>query len=76
EKFGGSVQVYNADNDLSKMATHLDTAINQNVDAILIDHGRADALEPGVKKAVEKGIPVVVFDSDINVPGVTVIDQD
>jgi len=76
EKFGGSVQVYNADNDLSKMATHLDTAINQNVDAILIDHGRADALEPGVEKAVEKGIPVVVFDSDINVPGVTVIDQD
>lgn len=76
EKFGGSVQVYNADNDLSKMATHLDTAINQNVDAILIDHGRADALEAGVKKAVDKGIPVVVFDSDINVPGVTVIDQD
>lgn len=76
QKFGGSVQVYNADNDLSKMATHLDTAINQNVDAILIDHGRADALEAGVKKAVDKGIPVVVFDSDINVPGVTVIDQD
>ncbi|MGG1687967.1 sugar ABC transporter substrate-binding protein [Pseudalkalibacillus sp. NRS-1564] len=76
EKFGGSVQVYNADNDLSKMATHLDTAINQKVDAILIDHGRADALEAGVKKAVDKGIPVVVFDSDINVPGVTVIDQD
>ncbi|WP_347552045.1 sugar ABC transporter substrate-binding protein [Pseudalkalibacillus hwajinpoensis] len=76
EKFGGSVQVYNADNDLAKMATHLETAINQEVDGILIDHGRADALEPGVKRAVEKGIPVVVFDSDINVPGVTVIDQD
>lgn len=76
EKFGGSVQIYNADNDLAKMATHLDTAINQQVDGILIDHGRADALEAGVKKAVEKGIPVVVFDSDIDVPGVTVIDQD
>ncbi|MDR0136962.1 sugar ABC transporter substrate-binding protein [Metabacillus idriensis] len=76
EKFGGSVQIYNADNDLSKMATYVETAITQNVDAILIDHGRADALQGPVEKAVAKGIPVVAFDSDINVEGVTVIDQD
>ncbi|WP_408009894.1 sugar ABC transporter substrate-binding protein [Pseudalkalibacillus sp. A8] len=76
EAFGGEVQIYNADNDLSKMATHLETAINQGVDGILIDHGRADALESGVKEALDKGIPVVAFDSDLNLPGVTVIDQD
>ncbi|MDR7071958.1 sugar ABC transporter substrate-binding protein [Fictibacillus barbaricus] len=76
EEFGGSVQVYNADNDLSKMAAYVETAINQQVDGILIDHGRADAIAPSVKKAVAQGIPVVAFDSDINIPGVTVIDQD
>ncbi|MCM3718679.1 sugar ABC transporter substrate-binding protein [Fictibacillus phosphorivorans] len=76
EEFGGEVQIYNADNDLSKMAAYVETAINQQVDGILIDHGRADAIAPSVKKAIAKGIPVVAFDSDINIPGVTVIDQD
>lgn len=76
QKFGGEVQIYNADNDLTKMASYVETAITQNVDAILLDHGRADALEGPVKKAVEKGIPVVAFDNDLNIPGVTVIDQD
>jgi len=76
EKFGGEIQVYNADNDLSKMASYVETAITQNVDAILLDHGRADALQAPVEKAVAKGIPVVAFDSDLNIPGVTVIDQD
>jgi simple sugar transport system substrate-binding protein len=76
EKFGGEVQIYNADNDLAKMASYVETAITQNVDAILLDHGRADALQGPVEKAVAKGIAVVAFDSDLNVPGVTVIDQD
>jgi simple sugar transport system substrate-binding protein len=76
EKFGGEVQIYNADNDLTKMASYVETAITQNVDAILLDHGRADALQGPVEKAVAKGIPVVAFDNDLNVPGVTVIDQD
>ncbi|MDP1165638.1 substrate-binding domain-containing protein, partial [Klebsiella pneumoniae] len=72
QKFGGEVRIYNADNDLTKMASYVETAITQNVDAILIDHGRADALEGQVNKAVEKGIPVVSFDNDLNVPVVTV----
>jgi len=76
KEFGGEVQVYNADNDLSKMASYVETAINQKMDGILIDHGRAEALAPSVKKAVAAGIPVVAFDSDLDIPGVTVIDQD
>ncbi len=51
QKFGGEVQIYNADNDLTKMASYVETAITQNVDAILLDHGRADALEGPVKKS-------------------------
>ncbi|KAB2862148.1 MAG: LacI family transcriptional regulator, partial [Exiguobacterium chiriqhucha] len=39
ESFGGNVKVYNADNDLSKMASYVDTATTQGVDVILIDHG-------------------------------------
>ncbi|MBC6974976.1 sugar ABC transporter substrate-binding protein [Bacillus sp. Xin] len=76
EQFGGSVQVYNSDNDLAKMAANLDTAINSKVDGILIDHGRSEALKPGVEKALQANIPVVAFDNDLRLPGVTVIDQD
>ncbi|KIL43485.1 protein: sugar ABC-type transporter, substrate-binding protein/ transcriptional regulator, lacI family [Jeotgalibacillus alimentarius] len=76
KKFGGEVQIYNANNDLSQMANHLQTAINQGVDGILIDHGRAEALNQGVEEALEKGIPVVTFDNDITADGVTAISQD
>jgi simple sugar transport system substrate-binding protein len=76
KQFGGEVQIYNSDSDLAKMASYIDTAVNQKVDGILLDHGRADALLPSVKKALAAGIPVVSFDSDLNIPGVTVIDQD
>lgn len=76
-KFGGELIVYNADGDLAKMASNLDTAVNQKVDGILINHGRAEALQAGVEKAVKAGIPVVAFDNDLDqVDGVTVIDQD
>jgi simple sugar transport system substrate-binding protein len=76
KQFGGEVQVYNADNDLAKMASYIDNAVSQKVDGILLDHGRADALLPSVKKAIAAGIPVIAFDSDLRIPGVTVIDQD
>lgn len=75
EKFGGELTTFVADNDKAKMVSLLDSAINQKFDAILTDHGDA-LLEPGVKKAVEQNIPIVVFDADINVPGATVLSQD
>ncbi|QYR19915.1 sugar ABC transporter substrate-binding protein [Paenibacillus sp. sptzw28] len=75
-KLGGEVQVFASDGDLAKMASNLDAAVNQGFDGILIDHGQAGALDAGVKKAVEQKIPVVVFDADIKVPGVTVLQQD
>lgn len=75
EAFGGTLTVFTAEGDLAKMASHLDAAINQRFDGILIDHGTAEALEAGVRKALEKNIPVVAFDADIQVPGVTVLQQ-
>jgi simple sugar transport system substrate-binding protein len=75
QKLGGTVQVFAADTDKARMASNLDAAINQKFDGILIDHGSADALEAGVKKALEKKIPVVAFDALLTVPGVTSLEQ-
>jgi len=74
-KFGGTVTVFTSEGDLSKMASNLDAAINQGMDAILIDHGTKEALNQGVEKAIEKGIPVVAFDAGVEVDGVIVLEQ-
>lgn len=75
EKLGGTVQVFAAEDDLAKMSSSLDAAVNQKFDGILIDHGTAEALDAGVKNALEKKIPVVAFDSGIQVPDVTGLEQ-
>lgn len=76
EKNGGELTVFNADTDLAKMASNLDAAVNQHFDGILIDHGTAEALQQGTQKAVDKKIPVVLFDTDIKIPGVPIVEQD
>ena len=76
EKHGGELTVFNADTDLAKMASNLDAAINQKFDGILIDHGTAEALQQGTQKAVDQKIPVVLFDTDINIPNVPIVEQD
>lgn len=75
EKFGGSVTVFTSEGDLAKMSSNLDAAINQNFDGILIDHGTKEALTSGIEKAKEAEIPVVVFDADVEVEGVPVLQQ-
>lgn len=75
EKFGGEATVFTSEGDLAKMASNLDAAINQGVDGILIDHGTKEALNQGVEKAIEAGIPVVAFDTGIDVEGVVSLEQ-
>lgn len=75
EKFGGKVTVFTSDGDLAKMASNLDAAVNQGVDGILIDHGTKEALNQGVEKAIEKGIPVVAFDTGIDAEGAVTLEQ-
>lgn len=75
EKFGGSVTVFTSDGDLAKMASNLDASINQEFDAILIDHGTKEALNQGVERAVEQDIPVVAFDAGVDVDGVVSLEQ-
>jgi simple sugar transport system substrate-binding protein len=76
EAFGGKLKIYDSNNDLAKMASNVEAAINEKVDAILVNNGTAQALAPVVKKALEAGIQVVAYDSDLNLPGVSSIDQD
>ncbi|WP_334071596.1 MULTISPECIES: sugar ABC transporter substrate-binding protein [Paenibacillus] len=76
KKFGGELTTFVAENNRAKMADLLESAINQKFDVILTDHGSAEFLESGIKKAVEQKIAVVVFDALVNVPGATVLSQD
>lgn len=75
EKFGGTVTVFTSEGDLAKMASNLDSAVNQGVDGILIDHGTKEALNQGVQNAIDKGIPVVAFDAGVDLEGITVLEQ-
>ncbi|RKP57064.1 LacI family transcriptional regulator [Cohnella endophytica] len=75
-KYGGEVTVLASDNDLSKMAANLDSAVNQKFDGILVDHGDLAALTNGLNNAKAAGIPIVAFDSGLNsIEGITNLAQ-
>ncbi|MBP2001603.1 simple sugar transport system substrate-binding protein [Paenibacillus shirakamiensis] len=76
DAFGGQLKIYDSANDLAKMASNIEAAVNEKVDAILVNNGTAQALEQSVKKALDAGIPVVTYDSDLNLPGISAINQD
>jgi ABC-type sugar transport system substrate-binding protein len=65
----------NARGDDAVHATNLETAIQQGVDAIIIDHGKADTLQPLIDQALAQGIKVVTFDLVVNNPEVPEIEQ-
>lgn len=73
---GGSLQILDSSNDLAKMASNVDTAINSGADVLLINNGTAEALNDSVQKALDVGIVVATYDSDITLDGVSSIDQD
>jgi len=54
--------ITDARNDNAKHASDLEQAIASAPDAIIVDHGQTDTLQPLITKAVEAGIPVVVYD--------------
>lgn len=56
------LRVSDARNNNDQQATDLQRAIDQKVDAIIVDHGLAATVNPLVDKAVGAGIPVVAFD--------------
>jgi len=59
---GFDMQVYDAQADNALQATQMQTAIDSGVAGIIVDHGLADTMNPLIKIALDKGIPVVVYD--------------
>jgi len=62
EAIGFEVQIYDAQADNAKQATDMETAIGSGVAGIIVDHGQADTMCPLINKALDAGIPVVVYD--------------
>ena len=52
--------------DVAKQVSILETAISMKPDAIVIAPTVADALVPGIEKAMDRGIPVIIIDSAAN----------
>lgn len=65
EALGMELEVYDAQGDNATQASQLDQAIESGVDGIVVRHGFADTLCPGVNRALEQGIPVVIYDVEI-----------
>ncbi|MDO5672610.1 MAG: substrate-binding domain-containing protein [Actinomycetaceae bacterium] len=65
EALNVKVDVYDAQGDNANQASQLDQAIASGVQGILVRHGFPDSLCPGVNKALDKGIKVVIYDVEI-----------
>lgn len=55
--------------DLEKQVTMVESAIQQNVDAIIISAASSDGIIPAIKKARDAGIKIINFDTRISDPG-------
>ncbi|QDO89540.1 sugar ABC transporter substrate-binding protein [Ornithinimicrobium ciconiae] len=65
EALGGELAVFDAQGDNATQASQLDQAIAASPDGIIVRHGFPDTLCPGVNKAIEAGIPVIIYDVEI-----------
>jgi simple sugar transport system substrate-binding protein len=63
-KLGVQLLISDASGDNAKQALDMQTAINEKPDAIIVDHGFAQTMDPPIKQALDAGIPVICFDVD------------
>jgi simple sugar transport system substrate-binding protein len=59
------LDVYDAQGDNAAQASQLDQAIASGAQGIIVRHGFPDTLCPGVNKALDKGVKVVIYDVEI-----------
>ncbi len=71
-----TLNISSGDGNNDKQALNLQQAVNQRPDAIIVDHGFADTIQPEIKKAVDAGIPLVAFDVDPGSDEAVSLDQD
>jgi erythritol transport system substrate-binding protein len=70
QALGYETSVASHDDDPNKQSELIDAAIAQGAKAIILDNAGADASIGAVKKAEEAGIPVFLFDREINETGI------
>ncbi|MGW4800513.1 substrate-binding domain-containing protein [Nonomuraea sp. NPDC004297] len=58
------LEISSGDGNNDKQALNLEQAVTAGADAIIVDHGFAQTVQPAIKKAVAAGIPLVAFDVD------------
>lgn len=58
-ELGVELLVYNAEGDNARQALDMETAMNAQVDAIIVDHGFAETMQPPIKAALDAGIHVI-----------------
>ncbi len=70
------LEVSSGDGNNDKQALNLEQAVTSKSDAIIVDHGFAQTVQPAIKKAADAKIPLVAFDVDPGTPGAITLDQD
>ncbi|MEU6721030.1 substrate-binding domain-containing protein [Nonomuraea sp. NPDC046802] len=70
------LEVSSGDGNNDKQALNLEQAVTAKSDAIIVDHGFAQTVQPAIKKAVTAGIPLVAFDVDPGSPQAVALTQD
>jgi ribose transport system substrate-binding protein len=64
-----SIQVIHKETDAAGQLADIRTLIAADVDAIIINPAGPDALNPGIKEAIDAGIVVVSVDAPVTAPG-------
>ncbi len=60
------VEIRSADDDSEKQIEDIKYFVENNFDIIIVSPNEAQALTPIIKEVYEKGMPVVIFDRNIN----------
>src|SRR5262245_25896958 len=75
EELGVTLDFLGADGDSDRHALNVQQAIDNEADAIIIDHGFPETIQPVVAEAVAAGSPVVAFDVDPGDDSVVTMNQ-
>ena len=76
KELGVELLVSNAEGNVARHVSLVESAIRDKVDGLIIGHGKADALQPVVEQARAAGIPVVLDNLSMNLPDVPEVEQD
>ncbi|WP_344879300.1 substrate-binding domain-containing protein [Nonomuraea antimicrobica] len=76
EALNVKLEVSSGDGNNDKQALNLEQAVTAKADAIIVDHGFAQTVQPAIKKAVAAKVPLVAFDVDPGTPEAVALTQD